>query len=159
MNPILVTKKLCHRCATVKDAEHFNSNARRADGLQVHCVQCMSGARKTARAQQRMLPGGAERARKVGAESRWRWAIQKLYGLTPEQYEVMLTAQGEACAICLRAQSELPRRLSVDHCHVSGKVRGLLCAHCNMAIGQLGDDHERIGRAFAYLRRWGAVAA
>jgi hypothetical protein len=75
------------------------------------------------------------------------------YGLTMSKYETMLEAQGGTCAICRD-----PKRtgsfgfLDVDHCHATGKVRGLLCVRCNQAIGSLGDTIEGLERAIAYLR-------
>ncbi len=74
----------------------------------------------------------------------------KGYGLTIEQYEAMLTKQGGGCAIC-GAKRSGKRRLSVDHDHCTGRVRGVLCANCNRAIGLLGDDPTRLQKALAYL--------
>lgn len=68
------------------------------------------------------------------------------YGITLEQWNAMRTAQGGACAICFTKTA-----LAVDHCHASGRVRGLLCGSCNRAIGMLGDDPVRARAAAAYL--------
>ncbi len=77
------------------------------------------------------------------------------YGLTIDSYEALLQAQGRACAICgdtnpknYRGRNE---SFCVDHDHVTGKVRGLLCNLCNNGIGALGDDPERVRAALAYL--------
>ncbi|WP_353963746.1 endonuclease VII domain-containing protein [Streptomyces sp. NBC_00237] len=81
--------------------------------------------------------------------------LRRNFGLTPEKYKVMLDAQNGGCAICGRAAEEVgdrvSRRLAVDHCHSSGRIRGLLCRACNVAIGQLRDDPELIRRAAAYV--------
>jgi hypothetical protein len=74
----------------------------------------------------------------------------RVYGLTPELYDEMRAAQGGMCAICSKAGN---RRLAVDHDHVTGRVRGLLCDLCNKAIGALGDTAEGVMRAVAYLKR------
>lgn len=70
------------------------------------------------------------------------------YGLTPESYDALHAAQGGVCAVCRQAETSTnqygPLNLSVDHCHRTGKVRGLLCARCNRSLGLLGDDSERI---------------
>ncbi len=84
------------------------------------------------------------------------WALQlSQYGITPEQYDSMLAAQGGHCAICPRTQQEnvKRRRLAVDHDHVTGRVRGLLCYRCNVAIGHLDDEPARARAAAEYLER------
>ncbi len=76
------------------------------------------------------------------------------YGITPEQYEAMLFAQGGKCATCDRVHVDSisgKERLHVDHCHDTGKVRGLLCHYCNIAAGMLGDNPETLKRIAAYL--------
>ncbi|WP_442942261.1 endonuclease VII domain-containing protein [Nonomuraea sp. NBC_00507] len=60
----------------------------------------------------------------------------------------MLEAQGGACAACRRVTDQ---NLHVDHCHTTGKVRGLLCVGCNTALGLLAEDSERIRGLLGYL--------
>lgn len=73
----------------------------------------------------------------------------KNYGLTPEDYEMLLVNQEERCAIC----GETPLRgvLYVDHDHETGKVRGLLCGACNSGLGQFRDDPNVLRAAIDYL--------
>ena len=78
-------------------------------------------------------------------------SVQTIYGLTEGQYEQLYLFQGSRCAICQRATGAT-RRLSVDHDHVSGNVRGLLCRPCNTVIGRAGDDPEWFDRGALYLR-------
>jgi uncharacterized CHY-type Zn-finger protein len=66
----------------------------------------------------------------------------------------MLFLQNYTCAICHRALDELEHGLVVDHDHVTGKVRALLCGNCNTALGLLGDDVARIQRAAEYVNLW-----
>lgn len=75
---------------------------------------------------------------------------KRLYGLTPEQYDEMLAAQGGKCAIC---RSEFDGTPHVDHDHATGKVRGLLCNGCNRCLGFANDNQQTLERAAAYLRR------
>lgn len=75
----------------------------------------------------------------------------KKYGLTPEQYEAMVAAQNNQCAICGGGPRPKGFRLGVDHCHKTGKVRGLLCLPCNHAMGIFKDDLTRLRAAVAYL--------
>ena len=72
----------------------------------------------------------------------------KLYKLSPEQYQKMYEEQLGMCAVCwLRPVN------AVDHSHVTGTVRGLLCHQCNLALGLLMDDPHILQRAIGYLRR------
>lgn len=72
------------------------------------------------------------------------------YGLTLDEYDALLN--GAVCAICRTASCSTGKRLAVDHCHVTGKVRGVLCNNCNRAIGLLGDNPDALLAAAAYLR-------
>ncbi len=74
-----------------------------------------------------------------------------LYGMTPADYQALLEAQESACAICGRSFAEHPAH--IDHCHETGRVRGILCGPCNRALGMFGDDPEVLQRALAYLQR------
>jgi Recombination endonuclease VII len=65
-----------------------------------------------------------------------------------EDYRRMLSKQNGACAICKQVFQET---LAVDHCHTTGKVRGLLCRKCNTGLGNYGDDPGRLREAAAYL--------
>jgi hypothetical protein len=90
---------------------------------------------------------------KTHAKKVRRSILKRRYGITPEQYETMLAAQGGHCALCDRTPAdERFKHLSVDHCHGTGHVRGLLCMSCNQAIGKLGDDENGLLRALNYLR-------
>lgn len=73
-------------------------------------------------------------------------AIKK-YGITLEQYEALRMRQDYKCGICKKET----KVLAVDHCHVTGKVRGLLCKPCNSGIGFLNDDIDLIKSALEYL--------
>lgn len=74
------------------------------------------------------------------------------FGISVDAYEAMNAAQGGLCGICGKTDAT-GRRLAVDHCHATGKIRGLLCGVCNTGIGKLGDTVDRLERALAYLKR------
>jgi hypothetical protein len=82
------------------------------------------------------------------------------YGITLEEFEKILAEQGGVCAVCGETESDVQygrlRPLSVDHDHVTGKIRGLLCNSCNRGIGLLGDNVTRLEQAVYYLRERGA---
>lgn len=72
------------------------------------------------------------------------------YGVTPSQYDKLLQFQNYKCAICERTETKRP--MVVDHCHKTGKIRGLLCDGCNIILGRFNDDEEIFKKAIAYLR-------
>jgi hypothetical protein len=82
--------------------------------------------------------------------------LARAYGLTKEDVDSMLDAQGGACAICA-ADRPAGKGWHVDHCHKTGDVRGILCSRCNVGIGMLGDDVERMLAAAEYLRKHKSV--
>ena len=80
--------------------------------------------------------------------SLWNADLKRLYGISAAEYDALLAKQGGVCAIC-RKHSK--RRLCVDHCHLTGTVRGLLCASCNLGLGSLKEDQASLVAALAYL--------
>lgn len=83
----------------------------------------------------------------------WASKIRRDYGLTIADYEAISAKQGHVCGIC--GGTEIHRkdgRLSVDHCHETNRVRGLLCHRCNVAIGLFEHAPSRLEKAIAYLR-------
>lgn len=76
-------------------------------------------------------------------------SLKTKYDLTPEEYQEMSERQGFVCAIC--GEVSPGRNLAVDHDHVTGKVRGLLCIKCNRSLGGFKDDPVRLRRAADYL--------
>lgn len=80
---------------------------------------------------------------------------KRRYGLTIEQVNEMIAAQGGKCAICCDEFKPARKKLAihVDHCHDTMKVRGILCARCNVGIGLLGDDPDRMRQAIQYLEK------
>ena len=94
-----------------------------------------------------------------------RRAVPKLskYGLTYAEYMAMRQACRDLCEICGNPETTVAngkvKPLAIDHCHQSGKVRGLICHACNHALGQMADDPERLRAAAAYLERTAAAIA
>lgn len=75
------------------------------------------------------------------------------YGISDEEYKKMLSDQNECCAICGISQCKLKRILHVDHCHITKKVRGLLCKNCNLAIGFIEDNLNSAKMIVKYLSK------
>lgn len=101
----------------------------------------------------------AKKAREARAKSKEpnrkahrKYILRTKFGLTVSQYQAMLQTQDGKCAICGSPSPE--KELSVDHCHQTGKVRGLLCNPCNIGIGYMYDDPIRLLSAVKYLLRY-----
>lgn len=84
-------------------------------------------------------------------ETQRRYDLKRGYGMTPEEYDALVRQQNAGCAICGRGPEK--RLLAVDHCHRTGKVRGLLCHKCNPGIGIFCDDPELLRKAASYLEQ------
>jgi hypothetical protein len=79
--------------------------------------------------------------------------LRRMYGITAEHFDEMMLAQGGACAVCL-----VVTRLVVDHNHTTGEVRGLLCHHCNSALGMLKESERSCLNLLAYIQRYSGDA-
>lgn len=83
--------------------------------------------------------------------------LRRTFGLTVADYAALLEVQGGLCAICRQPETAvshkngLPVPLCVDHCHETGRVRGLLCRKCNSGIGMFGDNPVLVQSAIGYL--------
>lgn len=78
--------------------------------------------------------------------------LKHLYGMTINDYDALLVAQGSKCAICgCPPEFSVNGRLAVDHCHDSDKIRGLLCTMCNTALGSFKDSPALLRAAAAYV--------
>jgi hypothetical protein len=92
---------------------------------------------------------GKERIAERNRESR----LRKVFGMSVAEYQEMLTSQGSRCAIC-KKNTKNGQRLSVDHDHATGKVRGLLCVRCNYVVGWVEDTAsvpDLLNRVARYL--------
>ena len=79
---------------------------------------------------------------------------RSIINITRTEYSILLVAQNYKCAICGIDASELSRELSVDHSHETHEVRGLLCSHCNIGLGNFKDDIDVMTKAIEYLDRY-----
>ncbi|MHC5905937.1 endonuclease VII domain-containing protein [Streptomyces sp. S6] len=171
--------KRCSRCKEYKPRAAFANNRAMRDGLQANCRECaaayyekrQSAKGKTVRPKVE-VPEGHKLCRTCGEikpHSEWtrnrtasdglatlcktckaaqgrRDHLKRQYGITEAQRDQMIAEQKWLCVICLKAPP-----VHVDHCHKTGRVRGVLCFNCNSAIGKLGDDPDAVRRAASYL--------
>ncbi|WP_434976453.1 endonuclease VII domain-containing protein [Streptomyces puniciscabiei] len=113
--------KLCRACGQVKPHSEWHRKHSAPDGLASRCKEC--------------------RAVQLRQDH-----LKRKYGLTEAERDAMIAAQRGLCAIFLAAPP-----MHVDHCHKTGRVRGVLCFNCNSGLGLLRDDPEVVRRAAAYL--------
>lgn len=91
--------------------------------------------------------------RRLGKIDRMRGHMRKYQtGVSPEEYNKMFSHQDGRCKICGTPQSELKKALALDHCHTTGKIRGLLCVRCNLGIGMFADNIIILKNAVEYLQ-------
>ncbi len=162
-------RQQCVTCGEVKPTEKFNTQGDKLNGLQSECRKCRKSRQKS-----REYPrsSGPQRCRVCGeTKSPEEFHTNKSnlsglvgacmacckvyerarrYDLTHETYLQMLKEQDNKCAICGNSFTGSPY---VDHCHTTGKVRGLLCSTCNTGLGGFKDDPTILENAIKYLTR------
>ncbi|WP_079168999.1 endonuclease VII domain-containing protein [Streptomyces sp. CC77] len=119
--PVPPGHKFCRPCGMIKPHSEWNRNRSASDGLSTACKECLKAKGRAGH-------------------------LRRQYGITEAELGAMIEAQAGVCAIC---QSGPPEH--VDHCHKTGRVRGVLCFNCNSAIGKLRDDPAIVRRAATYL--------
>lgn len=158
--------KVCTKCGTVKPITEFWITDKERGYRRGPCKECDKEH------QRRQYADNAEFRRKAkensarwqkanprGYESQRRSSLKYIYGLTVQQWDAMLEAQGGKCALCgsedhgRRAFDGRFKRFMVDHCHKTGRVRGLLCHTCNVRVGAYEKLLDQIGihKLVAYL--------
>ena len=119
---------LCSHCKLDKPESEF-AQRRDSDGWRSRCKGCTGTRTRSTRIYGEKHRNGTW----------WALRLKKLYGLLPADYDRLLEKQGGVCALCGRGPKPggRNRRLCVDHCHKTRRVRGLLCVPCNLALGIL----------------------
>lgn len=140
--------KQCTCCLKTKLLEQFYKRGQcgreASNRFRSHCKECCS-----LKAAVRWNEN--EDFRHRGKSNSYKHILKKNYGLTEEDYLSMYKEQDGLCAICKQKNYNKAGRLAVDHCHVTGKVCGLLCTKCNAGIGLLGDSVQMLKVAISYL--------
>jgi hypothetical protein len=119
--------KYCRLCTKTKPLDDFPNNKIVKDGKNTYCRPCDAERMQTWRNNNR------EQVRVKD----WEKHILRKYSLTPEEYHYIIDKQGGGCGICGVESEMVDRRLSIDHDHKTGAVRGVLCSSCNRALERL----------------------
>lgn len=133
--------KWCPSCQNMLSVDQFKLDSSSYDGLRSKCIFCTNEEKKKLWAEDQ----------KFKSKYRDRY-YQGKYNITLEEYEALLEAQGYVCAICGKAEPS-GRALSVDHCHLTGKLRELLCYRCNTTLGKFEDDPQKLIACADYLKK------
>lgn len=132
---IIITKQ-CKNCRETKPLDGYYKDTRGKYGRYANCKLCHNKVTKT--------------HAKNNPDKIRQYRLQYDYGMTPEDYDALYLQQEGACGICDEYSS---KALRVDHDHISGKVRGLLCVGCNIAIGLLKENPRLFISAMSYLEK------
>jgi hypothetical protein len=137
--------KKCSKCKQDKPLDQFHNMVRSTDGKQKTCKSCQKAySQSDVCKQNRKAYYQRTREQHISRN------LTNLYGISYEQYADMLDKQQGQCCIC-KAPSHNNGRLHVDHCHRTGKVRGLLCHYCNTMIGLAKESGQTLQSAINYL--------
>jgi hypothetical protein len=144
--PVVDGDKQCNKCKQIKSVQHFGPYPRSKDGRREVCADCRNAH---------------ARADRLKRPEHYRDAdYRSIYGISLIEYEKLFEKQGRVCAICGKlpdnpagaGKNERNKRLHVDHNHLTGAVRGLLCRNCNVGIGLLGEDVVVLEAAIQYIK-------
>lgn len=147
--------KTCIRCKETKPLDQMVRNRSTKDGYSPYCKPCSVKNTIEARDRKREREGWVKRVPMTEEEYRRHRRnkdLQRKYGITLEQRDKMAE---RGCWICGIKETGRWGTLHIDHCHTTGKVRGMLCAGCNRGLGYFDDDPERLKAAAKYLRHGG----
>lgn len=152
--------KRCTKCGIIKAIIEFT---KRETAKQLHRSRCKACSKIDSRNWRERNPAkvaaSASRRRRNPARKRRheftirRWHIRKKYNLTAREFLVLKKLQKNLCPICAK---RLPAGLkaAIDHCHLSGRIRGLLHIQCNTALGMLKDNYQSALRAAKYIEKY-----
>ncbi len=139
--------KTCTTCGEVKPLNEYHKNGKTADGRLAKCKPCTNKRHREKYHPARVSAGGLKPTQNRG---RWSSKLKSAFGISADIYDKMLADQGGVCKICKKTDPT-GQRLAVDHCHLTNRVRGLLCRNCNTALGKFKDDTTLLQNAINYL--------
>lgn len=138
--------KKCTKCKETKPVNLFGNHIRHTDGKRFRCKACEAVDAATSR--QELKIKNPEKLLEIDRAAN----LKQMYGLSIVDWDMKLEKQQGVCAIC-KGICCSGRRLSVDHNHITGKIRDLLCGNCNQGLGKFLDNPELLLKAAGYLRK------
>lgn len=137
--------RLCTTCGVEKELDAFHNYKKGPQGKAYRCKECDTAARKAY--QEKQCP----EKKRVMARAR---LMRSKYGIELSDFDAMHERAGGVCEICKGPPTTYQgyETLCVDHCHTTGKVRGLLCNKCNQALGLFQDSTWNLEAAISYLQ-------
>jgi hypothetical protein len=148
--------KSCRICKEAKPKIAFVKSKVFSDGIDTICLDCSRQKVKEwrkANPEKRKL----QSKRESGKDYNHNKHLKATYGITRDEYLKKFTEQQGNCEICGDNQILFTKRLFVDHCHTSSKIRGLLCQSCNTLLGGAKDNKVILERAIKYLEKYHAA--
>ncbi|MER6534692.1 endonuclease VII domain-containing protein [Streptomyces sp900105755] len=145
----------CRECYRTWHRARYQPKTR-ADDSPRNCVNCGTTYRPASRRPSVYCSRSCKDEYRKSSRS-WRETyLQRKYGISADDYDRLLAEQGGGCALCGVKPEDLTTGkyrtyLHVDHCHESGRVRGLLCPDHNLLLGRFGDSPEMFRRVLSYL--------
>ena len=130
--------KICTDCGEEKQLSEFHKDRSIKGGYKAKCKKCYRKAQKV--------------WEDCNRDKRRKYRLKAEYGISIEHYNMLLSSQKGQCAICGIAVCPTGKRLAVDHCHTTNKVRGLLCQSCNTGLGKFKDNISNLEKAIKYLK-------
>lgn len=148
-------EKICTGCLVKKSLEQFNKHPGGKFGRTSRCKNCVKKYRKE---YYKKNPNYFKEWRRKNTEKSYAYNIKKRHGITWEEYQQLYHQQNGLCAICnkpeqLQDKNGKVKRLALDHCHKTNKVRALLCNGCNRALGYIHDDVQTAKLIVEFLER------
>ena len=125
--------KTCTMCEVDKPIEAFAKQSNGVLGRASACKECRH-----------------KKYYKKDTEKQWERQIKRNFNMTPNDYQKMFDDQNGVCAAC---NEPVEGKLHIDHCHTTGRVRGLLCGPCNRGLGLLKDNPQTLANLITYLAK------
>jgi len=139
--------KTCSKCKIEQSIKEFYKLDKTKNVFDGQCRSC----KKKTTAAWRSIPENHAKWQR----GRHIFNVIKKFNITKEEYEKLY--ESAICRGCLKTEEEIGRRLAVDHCHKTGKIRGLLCKDCNLILGNANDDPEVLRRLILYLNEFDKI--
>lgn len=147
-----VSEKICNKCSMLKPIAEFYKDAGISDGHSTLCKPCRNQSMSKWRANNRDTYNANMRDWRANNKEEVKdHDLQRTYGIGLEDYKKMLESQNHVCAMCKKPPNGI-RPLVVDHNHMTGKIRELLCYGCNRALHTIEDDILYV-QALEYLEK------